>query len=71
MLVSGGRASEYVRYDDLVRIKRHSFAAGKPIATVCHGVEIPVSAGCLEHREVTTVTALNHEGHSRSANKAS
>jgi protease I len=39
---SGGRAPEYIRYDkDLVRITRHFFAARKPIACVCHGVEIP------------------------------
>jgi len=38
---SGGRAPEYIRYDeDLVRITRHFFDANKPIACVCHGVEI-------------------------------
>ncbi|MFM8724560.1 MAG: DJ-1/PfpI family protein, partial [Planctomycetaceae bacterium] len=42
ILFSGGRAPEYIRYDsDLVRVTRHFFAAGKPIASVCHGVEIP------------------------------
>jgi protease I len=52
---SGGRAPEYIRYDaDLVRITRHFFAAGKPIASVCHGVEIPAYAGCLDGRERTT-----------------
>jgi Putative intracellular protease/amidase len=46
---SGGRAPEYIRYnEDLVRITRHFFAANKPVASVCHGVEIPAYAGCLE-----------------------
>ena len=38
---SGGRAPEYIRYDeDLVRITKHFFAENKPIGSVCHGVEI-------------------------------
>jgi protease I len=53
---SGGRAPEYIRYDeDLVRITRHFFEAGKPIACVCHGVEIPAYAGCVEGRRMATV----------------
>ncbi len=53
---SGGRAPEYMRYDeDLVRITRHFFAANKPIASVCHGVEIPAYAGCVEGRRMATV----------------
>ena len=53
---SGGRAPEYIRYDaDLVRITRHFFAAGKPIASVCHGVEIPAYADCVRGRRMATV----------------
>lgn len=53
---SGGRAPEYIRYDaDLVRITRHFFEAGKPIACVCHGVEIPAYAGCVKGRRMATV----------------
>jgi len=53
---SGGRAPEYLRYDkDLVRITRHFFDTGKPIASVCHGVEIPAYAGCLQGRRMATV----------------
>jgi protease I len=52
----GYRAPEYIRYDeDLVRITRHFFEANKPIASVCHGVEIPAYAGCLEGRRMATV----------------
>jgi len=53
---SGGRAPEYIRYDaDLVRITRQCFAAGKPIASVCHGVEIPAYADCVRGRRMATV----------------
>ncbi len=53
---SGGRAPEYIRYDaDLVRVTRHFFDANKPVASVCHGVEIPAYAGCVRGRRMTTV----------------
>ncbi len=56
MFVSGGRAPEYLRYDkDLLRITRHFFKVGKPVAVVCHGVEIVSAAGVLNGRSMTTV----------------
>lgn len=59
---SGGRAPEYIRYDEhLVRITRHFFEKDKPIASVCHGVEIPAYAGCLDGRKITTVAKCRHD----------
>lgn len=59
---SGGRAPEYLRYDeDLVRITRHFFDEQKPIASVCHGVEIPAYAGCVEGRRMATVPKCRHD----------
>jgi protease I len=56
ILFSGGRAPEYIRYDeDLVRITRHFFTENKPVGSVCHGVEIPAYAGCVEGRRMATV----------------
>lgn len=56
LFVSGGRAPEYLRYDqDLMRITRHFFAQNKPVAVVCHGVEIVAAAGALKGRRMTTV----------------
>lgn len=53
---SGGRAPEYIRYDeDLVRITRHFFEINKPVGCVCHGVEIPAYAGCVKGRKMATV----------------
>lgn len=56
MFVSGGRAPEYLRYDqDLIRITQHFFKADKPVAVVCHGIEIVSAAGVIRGRTVTTV----------------
>jgi protease I len=53
---SGGRAPEYIRDDpDLIRVTKHFFAANKPIASVCHGVEIPARADCVRGRRMATV----------------
>lgn len=56
LFLSGGRAPEYLRYDaDLVRIVKHFFATGKPVASVCHGIELVAAAGVLKGRTATTV----------------
>ena len=56
LFISGGRAPEYLRYDqDLLRITRHFFEAGKPVASVCHGIEILTAADCIRGRTVIQV----------------
>jgi len=56
LFLTGGRAPEYLRYDaDLLRLVRHFFEARKPVAVVCHGIEIPSAAGVLRGRRATTV----------------
>ncbi len=56
MFISGGRAPEYLRYDaDLLRITRAIAEQGKPIACVCHGIEILTAADVIQGRTVTTV----------------
>ena len=56
LFLSGGRAPEYLRDDEtLLRITRHFFEAGKPVASVCHGIEILTAADVLRGRTVTTV----------------
>jgi protease I len=53
---SGGRAPEYIREDpDLLRVTRYFFEKNLPIASVCHGVEIPARAGCVKGRRMATV----------------
>lgn len=56
MVISGGRAPEYLRYDpDLIRVVRELFAAAKPVASVCHGIEIVAAADVIRGRQITTV----------------
>ena len=53
---AGGRAPEYIRDDpDLIRITQYFFTHNKPVASVCHGVEIPCRAGVVEDRRMATV----------------
>ena len=53
---SGGRAPEYIRDDrDLIRITRYFFEQNKPVASVCHGVEIPARADVVRGRRMATV----------------
>ena len=56
LFISGGRAPEYLRYnEDLLRITRHFFEANKPVAALCHGIEILTAANVIRGRTVTTV----------------
>lgn len=56
LVLPGGRAPEYLRYDaDLMRITKDFFAANKPVASVCHGIEILATADVLRGRKVTTI----------------
>ncbi len=56
IMFSGGRAPEYIREDpDLIRITQWFFDNNKPIASVCHGVEIPARADRVRGRRMATV----------------
>ena len=56
LFLTGGRAPEYLRYDaDLIRIVRHFFEYGKPVAVVCHGAEIAAAAGVIDGKRMATV----------------
>jgi protease I len=56
LVISGGRAPEYLRYDaDLLRLTRQFFEWDKPVASVCHGIEIVAAAGAVKGRTATTV----------------
>jgi protease I len=56
MFISGGRAPEYLRYDRHLRqVTRDICAAPKPVACLCHGIEILTAAECIRGKRVTTV----------------
>lgn len=56
IVLSGGRAPEYIRYDpDLQRVVKTMHAQNKPIASICHGIEILAITGVIKGRRITTV----------------
>lgn len=62
LLVPGGRAPEYLRLNgEVLDIVRHFAAAGKPIAAICHGLQILAAAGVLEGRSCTAYPACGPE----------
>lgn len=62
LVITGGRAPEYIRYDpDLMRITRAFFASRKPVASVCHGIEVVAAADVIRGKEVTTVSKCRYD----------
>jgi protease I len=56
LVLPGGRAPEFLRYDkDLIRIVKDFFIKQKPVASICHGVEILAAADVIRGVEVTTI----------------
>jgi protease I len=56
LVLPGGRAPEFLRYDqDLLRITKHFFERNKPVASICHGIEILAAADVIRGRRVTTI----------------
>lgn len=59
LVVPGGRAPEYLRLNKrLLDIVREFDAAKKPIAAICHGPQILVSAGVLKNHRCTCYPAV-------------
>ena len=49
LVIPGGRAPEYIRLDERVlRIVRRFAEEKKPIAAVCHGIQVLTAAGVVE-----------------------
>ncbi|MBU6301440.1 MAG: DJ-1/PfpI family protein [Verrucomicrobia bacterium] len=62
LVIPGGRAPEYLRLNERVlELVRHFFAFAKPVAAVCHGVQILTAAHVLENRRVTAYPAVAPE----------
>lgn len=62
ILIPGGRAPEYIRMNESVlETVRHFARENKPIAAVCHGVQVLAAAGVLEGRTCTAYPACAPE----------
>ena len=56
ILISGGRAPEYIRYDqDLVKTVRWFVEQRRPVGSVCHGIEVLATADVIRGKRVTCV----------------
>ena len=56
ILISGGRAPEYIRYDErLLNAVRWICRAGRPVGSVCHGIEVLAKADVIRGKRITTV----------------
>jgi deglycase len=54
LVITGGRAPEYLRLNDRVlAIVRHFADAGKPIAAICHGAQLLAAAGVIKGKRVS------------------
>ena len=62
LVIPGGRSPEYLRLDERVLEMVRSFASeGKPIASICHGMQLLVAAGVLRGRRCTAYPAVKPE----------
>lgn len=58
LVVPGGRAPEYIRLNPRVlEIVRHFSEANKPIAAICHGLQLLAAAGALKGKTCTAYPA--------------
>jgi intracellular protease, PfpI family len=62
LFLPGGKAPEAVRKDmDAVNISHSFFGKNKPVAAICHGPQILVTAGLLKGRRATSYKSVAPE----------
>lgn len=62
LVIPGGRAPEYLRLNpQVLEMVRHFFAAKKPVASICHGVQILAAAKVLEGHTCAAYPACRPE----------
>ncbi len=62
LFITGGRAPEYLRLDERVLdITRYFMELGKPVAAICHGVQILTAADVLRGFTLTAYPAVRPE----------
>ncbi len=62
LLIPGGRAPEYLRLNERVlEIARHFAEKNKPIAAICHGIQILTAADVVRGKKLTCYPAVGPE----------
>lgn len=59
LYIAGGRSAEYIRLNKRVlEITKHFFEKDKPVAAICHGIQVLTAAGVLKGRTLTAYVAV-------------
>lgn len=62
LVIAGGRAPEYLRLNEkLLEIVKYFFSANKPVAAICHGIQILTAADLVRGRKLTCYPAVGPE----------
>lgn len=62
IVLIGGRAPEYLRNDDqLIELVKEFHASDKYIFAICHGIQILVTAGLVQDRQITCYEHVKFE----------
>ena len=62
VLMPGGRAPEYLRNDErVIRIVNEFYKNGKYVFAICHGVQILITAGLVEQRNIACYEHVKFE----------
>lgn len=62
LIIPGGRAPEYLRLnDDVIKITNHFIDSNKPIAAICHGIQILTATNKISGRRLTCYPACSPE----------
>ncbi len=62
LVIPGGRAPEYLRLDGrVIELVRHFFAFDKPVASICHGLQVLAAADVLRGRHCLAYPAVGPE----------
>ena len=58
LVVPGGRAPEYLRLNDkVIEMVKHFFDEDKPVAAICHALQLLATAGVLKDRKASAYPA--------------
>lgn len=69
LVVAGGRAPEYLRREDgVLEMVRHFFDNDKPVAAICHGLQILSAADVVKGKTLTAYPACGPEMEAAGAN---
>jgi len=62
LVIPGGRAPEYLRLNEkVIEMVQHFFTTNKPVAAICHGIQILTAADVVKGRKLTAYPAVGPE----------